>query len=531
MESRGRYAWVRTSRRARSSPTATRSCVELSAGTASAGGWGWDRTRGAAWGGQGSPAHPTCHLADGAVAQRVALEAGAAERSRRVPAQLAAGAVLQGALVYICSDSSCWEPTARLPGSLQAAPPAPGHKGPPRQPPDPKPIGDSRDTTCTQPSGGQVGDVGRSRAEVGAPAQTLAPAKPKCAHPNPSLPAQLCPSLCSTQPAPQEHCTPQWVSAHVSAQPPLRTKQLRPAGRQWRGEIIRGCFCSSPGPTPAHRTCWAHRCRPGSHPHRCTSGTPGCTSPRRTSPCRPGRGLRHTQLVSGGHGRCCGSLTCGEVPQSVCRFPPSQGELGSRTAKKNFTRTTPGRSQPTKEHLVCPLTTDVFVRGIAAVVDPVALPLGRDAHPVPALPLPGQAGLQGTALLVPAVLAVLVPVAQLPVRDAVVGAGTLQLLRPTHCGDGATLTPHPAPHKIPSRPLSALWGPPTAVLLVGAIRAVGSSVAPPAAGNAAAIVTLPRVGVPATGSICGDSTRSVGTAHGQWDLPQLWEQPLWSPLP
>lgn len=300
MESRGRYAWVRTSRRARSSPTATRSCVELSAGTASAGGWAWDETRGTAWGGQGSPAHPTCHLADGAVAQRVALEAGAAERSRRVPAQLAAGAVLQRALVYICSDSSCWEPTARQPGSLQTAPPAPGHKGLPKQPPDPKPIGDSRDTTCTQPSRGQVGDVGRCRAEVGAPAGTLALARPKCAHPNPSLPAQLCPSACSTQPAPQEHCTPQWVSAHVSAQPPLRTKQLRPAGRQRRSEIIGGCFCSSPGPTPAHRTCWAHRCRPGSHPRRCTSGTPGCTCPRRTSPCQPGRGLRHTQLVSGG---------------------------------------------------------------------------------------------------------------------------------------------------------------------------------------------------------------------------------------
>lgn len=83
---------------------------------------------------------------------------------------------------------------------------------------------------------------------MGAPARTLAPAKPKCSHPNPSLPAQLCPSLCSTQPAPQEHCTPQWVSAHVSAQPPLRTKQLRPAGRQRRGEINQGCFLQLPQP-------------------------------------------------------------------------------------------------------------------------------------------------------------------------------------------------------------------------------------------------------------------------------------------
>lgn len=45
------------------------------------------------------------------------------------------------------------------------------------------------------------------------------------------------------------------------------------------------------------------------------------------SSCQEGR------AVPGGHGRCCGSLTCGEVPQSV-RFPPSQRELGSGKAKK-----------------------------------------------------------------------------------------------------------------------------------------------------------------------------------------------------
>lgn len=131
-----------------------------------------------------------------------------------------------------------------------------------------------------------------------------------------SLPAQLCPSACSTQPAPHEHCTPQWVSAHVSAQPPLRTKQLRPAGMQQRSETMQDHFCSSPGPTPAHHTCWAHRCRPGSHPHRCTSETPGCTSPRRTSPCRLGRGLRHTQLMSGGQSNARWALEKLWVPAS-----------------------------------------------------------------------------------------------------------------------------------------------------------------------------------------------------------------------
>lgn len=78
------------------------------------------------------------------------------------------------------------------------------------------------------------------------------------------------------------------------------------------------------------------------------------------------------------------------------------------------------------------LTADIFIRGITTVVNPIALPLGHDAHPVPALPLPRQTGLQGTPLLIPAILTVLVPIAQLPVWDAVVGAWTLHLLCPAH---------------------------------------------------------------------------------------------------
>lgn len=78
------------------------------------------------------------------------------------------------------------------------------------------------------------------------------------------------------------------------------------------------------------------------------------------------------------------------------------------------------------------LTADIFIRGITTVVNPIALPLSHDAHPVPALPLPGQTGLLGTPLLIPAILTVLVPIAQLPVWDAVVGARTLHLLCPAH---------------------------------------------------------------------------------------------------
>lgn len=108
----------------------------------------------------------------------------------------------------------------------------------------------------------------------------------------------------------------------------------------------------------------------------------------------------------------------------------------------------PGGSQPHEVPHKVPLhilwtgpslTTDVFIRGITTVINPVALPLGHNAYPVPALPLPWQTRLQGTALLIPAILAVLMPVTQLPVWDAVVGARTLQLLRSAHCRDTATL--------------------------------------------------------------------------------------------
>lgn len=47
--------------------------------------------------------------------QGVAWEAGAAETAWRVAAQLAAGAVLQGALVHICRDRCSQEHTASLP--------------------------------------------------------------------------------------------------------------------------------------------------------------------------------------------------------------------------------------------------------------------------------------------------------------------------------------------------------------------------------------------------------------------------------
>lgn len=78
------------------------------------------------------------------------------------------------------------------------------------------------------------------------------------------------------------------------------------------------------------------------------------------------------------------------------------------------------------------LTADIFIRGITTVINPIALPLSHDAHPIPALPLPRQTGLLGTPLLVPAILTVLVPIAQFPVWDAVVGARTLHLLCPAH---------------------------------------------------------------------------------------------------
>lgn len=147
--------------------------------------------------------------------------------------------------------------------------------------------------------------------------------------------------------------------------------------------------------------------------------------------------VRRANPYQGGHQGYRGSQACGEAPQSINRFlgclPPPQVELEPRKAKYTpyFTHGL-DRSHPIAEHPGCPLTADIFIRGIATVINPVALPLGHDAHPVPTLPLPGQTGLLGTPLLIPAILAVLVPIAQLPVRDAVVGARTLHLLCPTH---------------------------------------------------------------------------------------------------
>lgn len=61
--------------------------------------------------------------------QGVALEAGTAESPRGVAAQLAAGAVLQGALVHICGDRHSQEPAAQLashpPDSTATAPQGP----------------------------------------------------------------------------------------------------------------------------------------------------------------------------------------------------------------------------------------------------------------------------------------------------------------------------------------------------------------------------------------------------------------------
>lgn len=91
-----------------------------------------------------------------------------------------------------------------------------------------------------------------------------------------------------------------------------------------------------------------------------------------------------------------------------------------------------GRSRPIEEHPGCSLTADIFIRGITTVINAIAFPVSHDAHPVPTLPLPRQTGLLRTALLVPAVLTVLVPIAQLPVWDAVVGARTLHLLCTAH---------------------------------------------------------------------------------------------------
>lgn len=219
MESTGRYVWVRTSRRARSSPTATRSCVALSA-----------RTRGMAShmasrascercpAPQGPPS--TCYFTEGAVSQQVALEAGTAESSWRIPAQLATGAVLQGALIHVCRDRHFWQPTA---STLQTSP-LPTQM--PASQTHPLPVMPHK-----QPSQDQTWHVGKSRDVSGASTLLVL----QHVHPNLSLPAQLCPSACNTQPDPQEHCTPQCVSVHDSAQPPLRTKQLRPAGKDAAG--------------------------------------------------------------------------------------------------------------------------------------------------------------------------------------------------------------------------------------------------------------------------------------------------------
>lgn len=54
--------------------------------------------------------------------QGVALEAGTTESTWSVAAQLAAGAVLQGALVHICRDRNIQEPAAHLASCTETAP-------------------------------------------------------------------------------------------------------------------------------------------------------------------------------------------------------------------------------------------------------------------------------------------------------------------------------------------------------------------------------------------------------------------------
>lgn len=187
-----------------------------------------------------------------------------------------------------------------------------------------------------------------------------------------------------------------------------------------------------------------------------------------------------------------------------------------------------GRSRSTEEHPRCSRTADIFIRGITTVINPVAFPVSHDAHPVPALPLPRQTGLLRTALLVPAVLTVLVPIAQLPVWDAVVGARTLHLLCPTHCRNRAALAPCPVSPGPPLKPPKQRLR--TTVLLIRAIQAVSSTVATPAAGHAPAIVTLPDMGIPATWNICRDSTVTGTCCSGtttRVGIGQVLAMPKW----
>lgn len=87
---------------------------------------------------------------------------------------------------------------------------------------------------------------------------------------------------------------------------------------------------------------------------------------------------------------------------------------------------------------------------------------------------------------------------------------------PGHCTFFVPHTEETAQHSpaCPASPATPSQSPqqrvPTTVLLIRAIHAVSGTIATPAARNTPAIVTLPDMGVPATGNICRDNTQSLG---------------------
>lgn len=269
-------------------------------------------------------------------------------------------------------------------------------------------------------------------------------------------------------------------------------------------------------PHATHRMCWARRCRPGSHPHHCTSGTPGYTSPRRTASCQEGRRLWHTELMSGGqtntrwaqgrlwvHDSWGGPTKHQQVPGMLASIPRGAGAQEGKvplTSHMAWTGLTPLRSI---QHACLPQTSS------SEESPQLSIPLHFHSAMMHTLFLhchcPGRQGSWGHPSSSQ-------PSSQSWCRSHSSQCG-MQWWVPGHCTffaphtEGTEQHSHPAlcprPPPLSPPPQQRL---PTAVLLIRAIQAVSSTIATPAARNTPAIVTLPNMGVPTTGNICRDST-------------------------
>lgn len=268
-------------------------------------------------------------------------------------------------------------------------------------------------------------------------------------------------------------------------------------------------------PHATHRMCWARRCRPGSHPHHCTSGTPGYTSPRRTASCQEGRRLWHTELMSGGqtntrwaqgrlwvHDSWGGPTKHQQVPGMLASIPRGAGAQEGKvplTSHMAWTGLTPLRSI---QHACLPQTSS------SEESPQLSIPLHFHSAMMHTLFLhchcPGRQGSWGHPSSSQ-------PSSQSWCRSHSSQCG-MQWWVPGHCTffaphtEGTEQHSHPAlcPRPPPLSPPQQRL--PTAVLLIRAIQAVSSTIATPAARNTPAVVTLPNMGVPTTGNICRDST-------------------------